>query len=794
MREVRNLAAVPYAGKTRQLLVQAAAEARGLGHSYVGSEHLLLALLNQQNTMAGTILRSAGLDPELTRIMTAAVTGLGAPGLRLPQGLTPRARRILRCAAGEACQSGSRRIWPEHVLLAMARQQDASARQILEMSGVCVDGVFTETIDRVNQHHQVEEKRKRKVEPTKLLEQFSEDLLEKAASMEPIIGRETEIEAVIGILSRKNKNNPALIGEPGVGKTAIAEGLAQRMVAGRVPVQLRGKRLMGLNMANLVAGTKYRGEFEERIRDLLQEIRRAGNIILFVDEMHTIVGAGAAEGAIDAANILKPALGRGELQMVGATTLTEYRKYIEKDPALERRFRPVMVDEPSPEATLAILRGLRGGLERHHHMKITDEALTAAVEMSRRYLPEQFLPDKAIDLLDEGAARAHLEELRTGHGSYETEKQNLERELCDAVRESRFEKAAELRDKMQRMLTRNADGKRGRVVTAADVAGAVSARTGIPTGNLAMEERQKLLGLEDALRRRVIGQEEAVAAAVAAVRRGRSGLADQNRPIASLLFTGPTGVGKTELCRALAEELYGSQDAMIRLDMTEYMEKQSVSRLIGAPPGYVGYEEGGTLTEKVRRRPYCLVLLDELEKAHPDVTGILLQIMEDGVLTDSLGRTVSFKNALVIMTSNLGGERRGSEGLGFVPDGREDRVMACLRERFSPEFLGRIDRIAVFAPLNSTVLRQIADNQLERLRARAAKGGLRLVFDQTMPEALTAGCGQSGARQIRRNLQCLVEDPLAEFLLANPPGGRGVQIRWDAQKKRADFSVERIRA
>lgn len=788
------MAAVAYAGKTRQLLVQAAAEARGLGHSYVGSEHLLLALLNQQDTIAGTILRSAGLDPQLTRIMTAAVAGLGASGLRLPQGLTPRARRILRCAAGEACQSGSRRIWPEHVLLAMARQQDAAARQILEMSGVCVDGVFTETIDRVNQHRQVEEKRKRKVEPTKLLEQFSEDLLEKAASMEPIIGRETEIEAVIGILSRKNKNNPALIGEPGVGKTAIAEGLAQRMVAGRVPVQLRGKRLMGLNMANLVAGTKYRGEFEERIRDLLQEIRRAGNIILFVDEMHTIVGAGAAEGAIDAANILKPALGRGELQMVGATTLTEYRKYIEKDPALERRFRPVMVDEPSPEATLAILRGLRGGLERHHHMKITDEALTAAVEMSRRYLPEQFLPDKAIDLLDEGAARAHLEELRTGHGGYETEKQNLERELCDAVRESRFEKAAELRDKMQRMLTRNADGKRGRVVTAADVAGAVSARTGIPTGNLAMEERQKLLGLEDALRRRVIGQEEAVTAAVAAVRRGRSGLADQNRPIASLLFTGPTGVGKTELCRALAEELYGSQDAMIRLDMTEYMEKQSVSRLIGAPPGYVGYEEGGTLTEKVRRRPYCLVLLDELEKAHPDVTGILLQIMEDGVLTDSLGRTVSFKNALVIMTSNLGGERRGSEGLGFVPDGREDRVMACLRDRFSPEFLGRIDRIAVFSPLNSTVLRQIADNQLERLRVRAAKGGLRLVFDQSMPEALTSGCGQSGARQIRRNLQRLVEDPLAEFLLANPPGGRGVQIRWNAQKERADFSVERIRA
>lgn len=782
------MAAVSYERKTRQLLTRAAAEARALGHSYVGSEHLLLGLLTQTDTLAGRILRSAGLQVETLRLMAAALWGRGAPGLRLPQGLTPGARRILRQAAGEARHVGSRRIRPEHVLLALARQQEASGRQLMELSGICVDGVFTQTIDRVNRRR--EEMRKGKVETTKLLEQFSEDLLEKASSMEPIIGRERELEAVIGILSRKNKNNPALIGEPGVGKTAIAEALAQRMVAGRVPVQLRDKRLLSLNMANLVAGTKYRGEFEERVRDLLQEIRRAGNVILFVDEMHTIVGAGAAEGAIDAANILKPALGRGELQMLGATTLAEYRKYIEKDPALERRFRPVLVEEPNSEEALAILRGIRGGLERHHHMKITDEALQAAVEMSRRYLPELFLPDKAIDLLDEGAARAHLEEMRASKGAYEQEKESLELELSDAVRDSRFERAAELRDRMHWMLSRGGD-KRGRVVTAADVAGAVSARTGIPVGNLAMEERQKLLGLADALAGRVIGQSEAVEAAAAAVRRGRSGLADHNRPIACMLFTGPTGVGKTELCRALAQELYGSQDAMIRLDMTEYMEKQSVSRLIGAPPGYVGHEEGGVLTEKVRRRPYSLILFDELEKAHPDVTGILLQVMEDGVLTDSLGRQVSFKNTLVVMTSNLGGSRREGEGLGFLPGSREDRVQDCLKDHFTPEFLGRIDKVAVFRPLSRESLEKIAENQLASLQARAEKNGLHLCFAPELAGALAGQCGSSGARQIRRNLQNQIENPLSQYLLLNPPGAKIVKVQWDFSNNQPEFTQER---
>ncbi len=597
----------------------------------------------------------------------------------------------------------------------------------------------------------------------KLLEQFSEDLLAKTANMEPVIGRDREIDMVIGILSRKNKNNPALVGEPGVGKTAIAEGLAQRMAMGNVPPQLKDKRLVSLNMANLVAGTKYRGEFEERLRDVLSEIRRCGDVILFVDEMHTIVGAGAAEGAIDAANIFKPALGRGELQMLGATTLTEYRKYIEKDPALERRFRPVMVEEPNQEATLAILRALKPGLERHHRLRITDEALKEAVRMSKRYLPELFMPDKAIDLLDEGAAHARMEELQQSKPG--ALRQDLEAELSEAVRESRFEKAAELRDKMQKMANRTGETRRNRGVGAADIAWAVSARTGIPVGKLTANERERLLTLEDTLASRVIGQQEAVHAAAEAVRRGFAGIRDENRPVASLLFTGPTGVGKTELCRALAEELFGSKDAMIRLDMTEYMEKHSVSRLIGAPPGYVGYEEGGKLTEAVRRRPYCLVLLDELEKAHRDVAGILLQIMEEGELTDSNGRRVSFRNAIVVMTSNIGGKLR-SDGLGFRPAGRTAETEGELQNAFSPEFLGRLDKIVCFGPLNGAALERIAEKYLVQLQKRLAVLGIQLTLPEELKTHLASQCKpQDGARHLRRLVQQQVEGPLSEYLL-----------------------------
>lgn len=768
-----------YAERTRQTLVSAAGIARLFGHSYVGSEHLLLALLAQEGTEAARILNTAGLRLDRAKTMTAVTRGVGTPGLRLPQGLTPKAADILNEAAKQARQGGYACIWPEHILLALTQQPQTAAREVLELSGVSPGRVLAAASRAgVCQKNGT----KRRVIGTKLLEQFSVDMVEKASGMEPVIGREREIESVISILCRKNKNSPALIGEPGVGKTAIAEGLAQRMAAGQIPPQLKGKRLMSLNMGSLVAGTKYRGEFEERVRDLLQEVNRAGNIILFVDEMHTMVGAGAAEGGIDAANILKPALGRGEVQMIGATTLTEYRKHMEKDPALNRRFRPVMVDEPTPEATMEILRGLRPGLERHHHVKIEDDALSAAVSLSQRYLPEQFLPDKAIDLVDEAAAWARMEESNRDRGRVEQQKENLEEALSQAVRESRFERAAELRDRMQRLVARAAETGKGHAVTAQDIARTVSSRSGIPVGMLNMEERLRLLNLERKLINQVVGQEEAVQAVAGAVRRGRSCISDGRRPSACMLFTGPTGVGKTELCRVLARELFGSEDAMIRLDMTEYMEKQSVSRLIGAPPGYVGYEEGGTLTEKVRRRPYSLVLLDELEKAHPDVTGILLQIMEDGILTDSLGRTVSFKNAIVIMTSNLGGEVSAQKGLGFAPDETKGQVMDCLRERFSPEFLGRIDKIVLFKPLSPESLEKIAAKELNALIARCEKNGTALRPAPGTAQALAARCaGRGGARNIRRELRRTLEEPLAMFWLENPPGKKKTIANWEGE-------------
>lgn len=752
-----------YGADALNLILSAAGQARHLGHSYVGTAHLLLAL-EQEPGLPGQLLRGAGMEHELTRNMVIVLYGAGTADLPLPQGWTAQARRILRGAAAEARHMGSREIHCIHILLSLLRREKTAARDLLILGSVDTEELFTRTVDYLQWEANSPAVRKKEAATTKLLEQFSEDLIQKASVMEPVIGREREIETVIGILSRKNKNNPALVGEPGVGKTAIAEGLAQRMAAGSVPPQLKDKRLVSLNMANLVAGTKYRGEFEERLRDVLAEIRRSGDVILFVDEMHTIVGAGAAEGAIDAANIFKPALGRGELQMLGATTLEEYRKYIEKDPALERRFRPVMVEEPDQEATMAILRGLKPGLERHHHLRITEEAMKEALRLSVRYLPDLYLPDKAIDLLDEGAAHARMEELHMGKSDA---RMDLEMELHEAVRESRFEKAAELRDKMQRMVTSPSQGRRAKNVTAADVAWAVSARTGIPVGRLTANERERLLHLEELLSRKVLGQDQAVKTVAQIVRRGLSGIRDENRPIACMMFTGPTGVGKTELCRALAEELYGSREAMIRLDMTEYMEKQSVSRLIGAPPGYVGYEEGGKLTERVRRRPYCLVLLDELEKAHPDVAGILLQIMEEGVLTDSTGRQVSFKNAIVVMTSNVGGELRG-DGLGFSPAGRGAETENALRQYFTPEFLGRLDQIVCFRPLDRDAMEQITGKYLRQLQERTAAAGIQLLLPQELATELGKGCrSKDGARQLRRLVQEQVEGPLALYLLQN---------------------------
>ena len=750
-----------YSQEATDIILSAAAQARAQGHSFVGSVHLLWAITNASGE-SGLLLRQRGLSAQLVQDFGAVFYGVGSQYLPLPQGFSNQARRILSSAAAEAELLGAKQVNPVHILLALTRRQSGGAWEVLNAAGVDVDDLFTTLVERSCQPACRDWKGKKEGVSMKLLEQFSEDLVQKASSMDPVIGRDREIETVIGILSRKNKNNPALIGEPGVGKTAIAEGLAQRMAAGNVPPQLKEKRLISLNMANLVAGTKYRGEFEERLRDLLSEINRLGDVILFVDEMHTIVGAGAAEGAIDAANILKPALGRGEIQMLGATTLEEYRKCVEKDPALERRFRPVTVREPSEEATMSILQALKPGLERHHGLRITQEALTESIRMSRRYLSDLYLPDKAIDLVDEAASHARLEEL-TGHKS--GVRRELEQQLHDAVRECRYEQAAQLRDRMQNLSMTAGERRRGRMVTGEDIAWAVSERTGIPVGRLTSDERMRLLNLENILSEHVIGQRDAVEKVAETVRRGLSGIRDETRPVASMLLAGPTGVGKTELCRALAEELFGTKEAMIRLDMSEFMEKQAVSRLIGAPPGYVGYEEGGKLTEAVRRRPYCLVLLDELEKAHPDVAGLLLQIMEEGVLTDSTGRRVSFRNAIVVMTSNVGGEING-DGLGFNPAGRSDKTEAALRQTFTPEFLGRLDETVVFRPLNHETMEAIADKYLHQLQKRLAQQGIDLRLPAELSRDLSMRCtAKSGARQMRSVIQSRVEGPLAAYLL-----------------------------
>ncbi len=767
-----------YSTGTKALLLSAAQVARDFGHGYVGSAHLLIAM-SRQTDMTGKLLQAAGVEPKLTEQIAAVLYGVGTAGLPLPQGYSGQMRRILKDAGKEAGFGKGTLVEPEHILLSLLRQKKTAAGELLTLSAVDTQELFSQTVETLRYQQETTKNNQKEAVATKLLEQFSEDLVLKASTMEPVIGREKEIDTVIGILSRKNKNNPALVGEPGVGKTAIAEGLAQRMAAGAVPPQLKNKRLYSLNMANLVAGTKYRGEFEERLRDVLAEIRRAGDVILFVDEMHTIVGAGAAEGAIDAANIFKPALGRGELQMLGATTLEEYRKFIEKDPALERRFRPVTVEQPDKEATLAILHGLKPGLERHHHIRISEEAIQEALRLSVRYLPDLYLPDKAIDLLDEGAAHARMEEM---YSSGVAKRQELEEELQEAIRESRYEKAAQLRDRMQRLASRGSEGRRSKTVTAGDIAWAVSARTGIPVGRLSANQRQRLLQLEEILGKQIMGQSKAIRQVAECVRRGLSAIREEDRPVACMLLTGPTGVGKTELCRVLSQELYGSKDAMLRLDMSEFMEKHTVARLLGAPPGYVGYEEGGKLTEAVRRRPYCLVLLDEIEKAHPDVSGILLQIMEEGVLTDSTGRRVSFRNAIVVMTSNLGGNEK-SDGLGFQPLGREGQCMQALRQHFTPEFLGRLDGVVPFATLEQETLGSIAEKYLNRLQARAAATGIQLSFSEEMPGQLgKQGKMQGGARQIRRVVQEQVEGPLAEYLLSCTKKPTKLRMRLEAGK------------
>ena len=744
--------------KTEEVLRGACLLAREFGHSYVGSEHILLSLARTRECRASQLLAGNHVTYERLRGLTERVRGQGGGRLRLPQGLSAGAQRVIRTALA---QTGTReQVAPEQLLWAIAAENATTAALLLVSCGVCVEQLCVIGT-------QAQERRD---ESMRLLEQYGINMVERAGSGSPVIGRGMEIDTMIEVLCRKHKNNPALVGDPGVGKTAIVEGLAQRMAAGQVPAQLRGRRLYALDTASMVAGTKYRGEFEERMRDLLGELSRAGNVIVFIDEMHMLVGAGAAEGAIDAANILKPALSRGEIQLIGATTAEEYRKYIEKDAALERRFRKIPVSEPTGEQSIEILRGLRPGLEQHHGLAIGDDAIEAAVRLSQRYLTEYFLPDKALDLLDEGAAHACLCARRKESSAEAQRRGELDDALRRSIAQEDFAKALAIQEQIQAL---HGDGRPRTAVRvgAPDIAYAVSSRTGIPAGQLEDMQRERLGKLEEALSARVIGQEAAIRLTADAVRRGRTGVCGENRPVASILLTGPTGVGKTELCKALAECVYGSPDAMIRLDMTEYMERISVSRLVGAPPGYVGYEEGGMLTEKVRRRPYSLVLFDELDKAHPDVTGMLLQIMDDGMLTDSTGRRVDFTNTLILMTANLGAQETGRCGLGFAPSAKRERTMAELRQHFPAEFLGRLDAVAVFEPLSDVSLAKIARRSLSALSERLRVRGIGFTYDEAVPEHLAAGAErQSGARALRHAISQKVEAPLARKLLESEAG------------------------
>ncbi len=752
---------VKFSWETERLLQQAACEARGMGHGYLGSEHLLLAMSRAPETTAGRILQWCGAPYTALAPLLLAQIGQGCPGSSLRQGMTPGAAQVLGIAAQAASDLGGGPLEPVHLLLGVGRLPESGAAQLLQQCGVCLDDIFTDTVASLRRRELDTEKRGI---PTRVLDQFGINLLEKAEKMETVIGREAEIAQVIQILCRKNKNNPALIGQPGVGKTAIVEGLAQRMALGHVPEPLRGKRLVSVDVAGMVAGTKYRGEFEERLRDMLAEIQRAGNIILFVDEMHTLVGAGAAEGAIDASNIMKPALGRGQLQLIGATTLEEYRRYIEKDAALARRFRSVQIAEPSQDQTLQILRGLRPGLEQHHRLQITDQALETAVQMAARYLPEHYFPDKALDLVDEGAAIAALEAARGGRERFTRQRAALDRDLGSALQERRLDQAVQLQQKLSRLEQTMPQY----TVQPQHVAQAVANRTGIPAGEVQNQERQRLQQLEQLLRERIVGQDQAVHEIAGAVRRGRAGLASHNRPVAAILLMGPTGVGKTALCKALAAVVFGSEKAMIRLDMSEYMEKHAVSRLVGAPPGYVGYEDGGDLTEKVRRNPYSLVLLDELEKAHRDVTSLLLQIFDDGVLTDSTGRRVDFCHTLIVMTSNIGSDQTGKGGLGFCPDSEPARRQAQLESLYPPEFLGRIDCITQFSALGQAELTQIAAMLLRSLQERAAQRQVMLQISPAVAPLLASQSSRerAGARGIRHRLQQEVENPVAEQMLS----------------------------
>ncbi|MBE9166272.1 ATP-dependent Clp protease ATP-binding subunit [Pleurocapsales cyanobacterium LEGE 06147] len=780
--------------KAIKVIMLAQEEARRLGHNFVGTEQILLGLIGEGTGVAAKVLKSMGVNLKDARIEVEKIIGRGSGFVAVEIPFTPRAKRVLELSLEEARQLGHNYIGTEHLLLGLIREGEGVAARVLENLGVDLSKVRTQVIRMLGETAEVGAPTGgsgRNKTPT--LDEFGSNLTQLAAEgkLDPVVGRQKEIERVIQILGRRTKNNPVLIGEPGVGKTAIAEGLAQRIANKDIPDILEDKRVVTLDIGLLVAGTKYRGEFEERLKKIMDEIRQAGNVVLVIDEVHTLIGAGAAEGAIDAANILKPALARGELQCIGATTLDEYRKHIERDAALERRFQPVMVGEPTVEETIEILYGLRERYEQHHKLKILDESLEAAAKLSDRYISDRYLPDKAIDLIDEAGSRVRLIHSQLPPAAKELDKELREvlKQKDDAVRAQDFDRAGELRDREMEIKeqirsiasAKNAEGEgeESPVVDAEEIAYIVASWTGVPVNKITESESEKLLHMEDTLHQRIIGQEDAVKAISRAIRRARVGLKNPNRPIASFVFSGPTGVGKTELTKALAAYFFGSEEAMIRLDMSEYMERHTVSKLIGSPPGYVGYNEGGQLTEAVRRRPYTVVLFDEIEKAHPDIFNMLLQILEDGRLTDAKGRTVDFKNTLIILTSNIGSKviEKGGGGLGFEfaenqAESQYNRIRSLVNEElknyFRPEFLNRLDEIIVFRQLTKDEVKQISDILLKEVFQRLTEQGIELEVTEKFKDRLVEeGYNPAyGARPLRRAIMRLLEDVLAEEILS----------------------------
>lgn len=780
-----------------------------LGHSYIGTEHILYGLAEEGNGVASKVLSSQDVTPEKILDKMEELIGKEEPIEEIVD-FTPRTKRIVEVAFIEARKLGYNYIGTEHLLIGILKEGDSIAARILLDLNVNIPRLYNEIVKVINEGESYvsgdnaqgntnkgrnTNSKRGSYNQTPTLNQFGEDLTKKAeeGKLDPIIGRKEEIERVIQILSRRTKNNPCLIGEPGVGKTAAVEGLAEKIVAGDVPEILKNKRVVTLDISGMVAGAKYRGDFEERIKKALNEVKKVGDVILFIDEIHTIVGAGAAEGAIDAANILKPLLARGEIQLVGATTLNEYRKYIEKDSALERRFSPVTINEPSEKDTIQILKGIRDKYEAHHNVKITDEAMEAAVSLSIRYINDRYLPDKAIDLIDEAASRARLKTYTEPENLRKLQEkiEEIQKEKEEAVRNQKFEKAAKLRDEEKELKSKfekeeekwkNKNTKEVTNITEENIAEVIASWTGIPAKKITEDENEKLKNLEKSLHERVVGQNEAVEAVAKAIRRGRVGLKDPKRPIGSFLFLGPTGVGKTELSKALAEVLFGDENSMIRVDMSEYMEPHSISKLIGSPPGYVGFDEGGQLTEKIRRKPYSVILFDEIEKAHPDVMNMLLQILEDGRLTDSQGRTINFKNTVIIMTSNLGARMiTDKKSLGFSSKVKEDvesnnkkeyeetkkEVMEVVKKELRPEFINRIDEIIVFHRLNNEEISQIIDIMLKEVTRRLKEQKIEIEFEPDVKELVASkGIDKNfGARPLRRTIQSLVEDRLAEEIL-----------------------------